>query len=36
MESEDAKFREYLEANGYSGDFGESLVEEVKSTAFKV
>lgn len=36
LEDEDAKFRAYLEANGYDGSFGESLVEEVKSTAFKL
>ncbi|KAH0846130.1 hypothetical protein FOPE_12680 [Fonsecaea pedrosoi] len=35
LESEDAKFREYLAAHGYEGDFGESLIAEVKTTAFK-
>ncbi|OAL30076.1 hypothetical protein AYO20_08980 [Fonsecaea nubica] len=35
LESEDAKFREYLAAHGYEGDFGESLVGEVRTTAFK-
>ncbi|KAJ9640261.1 hypothetical protein H2204_003486 [Knufia peltigerae] len=35
LESEDAKFRLYLEANGYHGDFGESLIQEVKTTSFK-
>ena len=35
LESEDAKFREYLAANGYSGSFGESLEEELKSTTLK-
>ncbi|KAF2094974.1 MFS general substrate transporter [Rhizodiscina lignyota] len=36
LENEDTKWREYLEANGYSGEFGESLAEEIKSTTFKV
>ena len=35
LEDEDAKFREYLEANGYCGDFGESVEKEIKSTAFR-
>ena len=35
LESEDAKFRAYLEENGYSGDFGDSLEKNLKSTAFK-
>jgi len=35
LEDEDAKFREYLEANGYYGDFGESVEKEIKSTAFR-
>ncbi|KIW76254.1 hypothetical protein Z517_11000 [Fonsecaea pedrosoi CBS 271.37] len=34
LESEDAKFREYLAAHGYEGDFGESLIVEVKTTVF--
>lgn len=36
LESEDARFRAYLEENGYGGEFGESLAQEIKSTAFKV
>jgi hypothetical protein len=36
LESEDARFRAYLEENGYSGVFGESWENEIKSTAFKV
>ena len=36
LESEDARFRAYLEEHGFSGDFGESLTQELKSTAFKV
>ena len=36
LESEDVKFRAYLEENGFSGDFGESLEKEIKSTAFKI
>jgi hypothetical protein len=36
LESEDARFRAYLEEHGFSGDFGESLHQELKSTAFKV
>lgn len=36
LESEDARFRAYLEEHGYSADFGESLEKEIKSTAFKV
>ncbi|KIW89724.1 uncharacterized protein Z519_09880 [Cladophialophora bantiana CBS 173.52] len=35
LESEDANFREYLAAHGYEGEFGESLVAEMKTTAFK-
>lgn len=35
LESEDVKFREYLEAHGYDGDFGESLIQEVKTTSFR-
>ena len=36
LESEDTKFRRYLEDNGFdtSGLSGESLVEQVKKTAF--
>lgn len=36
LESEDARFRAYLEENGFSGEFGETLEQELKSTAFKV
>lgn len=37
LESEDAKFRAFLEEHGYSADaFGESLQQNLKSTAFKV
>ncbi|KAK3663072.1 hypothetical protein LTR22_005981 [Elasticomyces elasticus] len=36
LESEDARFRAYLEANGYSGLFGESLEKDLKTTNFKV
>ncbi|KAJ9603270.1 hypothetical protein H2200_012048 [Cladophialophora chaetospira] len=35
LESEDAKFRMYLAENGYEGAFGESLLDEVRTTAFK-
>jgi MFS family permease len=35
LEDEDAKFREYLVANGYRGTFGESLEDELKTTTFK-
>jgi hypothetical protein len=35
LESEDVKFREYLAAHGYDGLFGESLLEEVKTTTFR-
>lgn len=35
LEGEDARFRAYLEAHGYDGDFGESLMQEVRTTAFK-
>ncbi|KIX09544.1 uncharacterized protein Z518_00624 [Rhinocladiella mackenziei CBS 650.93] len=34
LESEDAKFRQYLEAHGYDGDFGESLIQEIRTTSF--
>jgi hypothetical protein len=33
---EDSRFRAYLEGNGYSGTFGESLEKEIKSTNFKI
>ncbi|KAK0941985.1 hypothetical protein LTR29_006403 [Friedmanniomyces endolithicus] len=36
LESEDARFRAYLESPGYSGAFGESLEKEIKTTAFKL
>ncbi|KAK0780647.1 hypothetical protein LTR91_011324 [Friedmanniomyces endolithicus] len=36
LESEDARFRAYLESAGYSGAFGESLEKEIKTTAFKL
>jgi hypothetical protein len=36
LEDEDAKFRAYLEEHGYSNDFGETLEQNLKSTAFKV
>ena len=35
LEGEDARFRAYLEEHGYSGLFGESWEEEIKTTAFK-
>jgi len=36
LESEDVKFRAYLEANGFETScYGESLIEETKTTAFK-
>jgi hypothetical protein len=35
LDSEDVKFRQYLEANGYEADFGESLIQEVKTTSFR-
>jgi hypothetical protein len=36
LESEDARFRAYLEEHGYGGEFGESLEKDLKTTAFKV
>lgn len=36
LESEDASFRAYLEENGYTGLFGESLEDEIKTTSFKI
>ena len=36
LESEDARFRVYLEENGYSGVYGENLEDELKTTAFKI
>lgn len=36
LESEDKRFCEFLASNGYdTSDYGESLVEQVKSTVFK-
>ena len=35
LESEDAKFRAYLEEHGFSTEFGESLEKEIKTTTFK-
>jgi hypothetical protein len=35
LEGEDSRFRAYLAAHGYDGDFGESLIHEVRTTAFK-
>lgn len=36
LESEDARFRAYLEEHGYAGVFGESLAKDLKTTTFKV
>ncbi|GFP57077.1 glycerophosphoinositol permease 1 [Trichoderma asperellum] len=36
LESEDARFRAYLEENGYEGTFGESIDAEIKSSAFHI
>jgi hypothetical protein len=37
LESEDLRFKEFLEANGYDTSiYGESLAKQVKSTAFKI
>jgi hypothetical protein len=37
LESEDLRFREFLEANGYDTSFyEESLSKQVKSTALKI
>ena len=35
LEGEDARFRVYLAENGFEGAFGESLLEEVRTTAFR-
>jgi hypothetical protein len=35
LESEDARFREFLAENGYEGLFGESIEAEIKTTSFK-
>ena len=36
LESEDVRFREYLEANGWTCDFGDTLRSELKSTTYKI
>ena len=36
LESEDARFRAYLEEHGFSSEFGETLDQEIKGSAFKV
>jgi hypothetical protein len=37
LESEDVRFRAYLEDHGYDTSFyGESLIDESKTTVFKV
>jgi MFS family permease len=37
LESEDLRFKEFLEANGFDTSvYGESLAKQVKSTAFKI
>ncbi len=36
LESEDARFRAYLEEHGYSGEFGDSLEKNLKTSAFKL
>lgn len=36
LESEDVRFREYLEANGWTCDFGDTLQGELKSTTYKI
>ena len=36
LECEDARFRAYLEDHGFSGEFGETLEQEIRSTAFKL
>ncbi|KAH8898629.1 MFS general substrate transporter [Thozetella sp. PMI_491] len=35
LENEDTRFRAYLNENGYTGAFGDSLEEEVKTTNFR-
>lgn len=35
LESEDSRFRTFLEEYGYSGEFGESLEKEIRTTSFK-
>ena len=36
LEDEDAKFRAYLAEHGFSTDFGESLEQNIKASAFKI
>ncbi|KAM6483581.1 major facilitator superfamily domain-containing protein [Trichoderma sp. SZMC 28011] len=36
LESEDARFRAYLQENGYEGTFGEAADDELKSSAFHI
>ena len=36
LESEDAKFRAYLAEHGFETDFGETIEQEIKNSAFKV
>lgn len=36
LESEDARFRAYLAEHGYENDFGETVEQSLKSTAFKI
>jgi hypothetical protein len=36
LEGEDARFRAFLDENGYQGVFGESLEDELKTTNFKI
>jgi MFS family permease len=36
LESEDARFKAYLEEQGYTGFFGESIEDEIKTTSYKL
>jgi hypothetical protein len=36
LESEDARFRAYLAEHGYTGIFGDSLEDEIKTTSYKI
>jgi len=36
LEDEDVRFRQYLEEHGYKGIFGESMEDEIKTTAYKL
>lgn len=36
LESEDAKFRQYLLENGYEADFGESIESQVAKSGFRL